>query len=830
MIPVHRTQEEKPTLNEVNMKRIMPLKMLLLVSGCGAVSGMTSAAWGEQSALMDEVVVTARVRQERLQDIPASVTALSAEVLERKGLNTLERIAANTPEFTVGRAANGSGAQLFLRGIGTTAISIGMEQSVAVVVDNVYYGHGRIIDQALYDIESVEILKGPQALFYGKNATAGAISIRTAKPTQQMEFMARAGYEFKGEEAYFEGVASGGLTESLSARAAFRVSKMFGGLFTNKASPALYTFTDISSGTTFTDYGAASEKEIPGVESYDGRLTFRWVPTERLHALVKLTAASADNDNPGYNYVPYRCASGFSTLNPEAPCSKTSFDVYHNDMPRAIVDSGIPFSRGGELYNRYRFHSLSSQIDYDFDRFLLTGIADYNWHRNSYNYKGEFQSGPEANVWATEDTEFKAASFELRVQSRFGGPVEVIGGFYYQNTKRVLEQYVAMLGLYDSTTPRPHSHVAYDIDSESDGKTLSVYGELIWNITPELQLTAGARYIDEEKDSFHYHPHVLAPFAVSYTQYDPLDPQTIVTANQKFDDLTPEITLTWMPQDHVSLYVAYKSAYKSGGFSNSGNNSALSPDPSQDFQFEPETVKGLEAGIKGSSFTNQLNFGINAYYYEYDDMQVEFFNPVLVALQAFNAGEAKVKGIEFALDYRPRRLPSLSLYGHANYNRARYGEFLGPCYAGQSAAAGCSERGSGGALLQNLEGKPTALAPDWTGTIGASYDFQAANDLNVGVNLDLKYSGDYYAAANASPATKVGSYVTVDASVRVASLGAGWEVAVIGNNLTNELFLTGAMEGPFTGSAPGSENGVIADQFGFANHPRTVRLQLTWSY
>ncbi len=126
----------------------------------------------------EEIVVTARKRQESLQDAPLSVSAISQERIEKMDVTSLEKIAALTPQFFVGRSSNGSGAQMTLRGIGSSSTSIGIEQSVAVIMDGVYYGQGRVLNEGMFDLAQIEILKGPQSLFFGKNATAGAINHR----------------------------------------------------------------------------------------------------------------------------------------------------------------------------------------------------------------------------------------------------------------------------------------------------------------------------------------------------------------------------------------------------------------------------------------------------------------------------------------------------------------------------------------------------------------------------------------------------------------------------------------------------------------------------
>jgi outer membrane receptor protein involved in Fe transport len=175
----------------------------------------------DQGGIQD-IVVTARKRTETTQDVPVAVTAISAATIQKYDLTSLERIAASTPSFVVGRAPSGSGATLVLRGIGSNTTSIGLEQSVAVIVDGAYYGQGRTINEGFFDLGRLEILKGPQALFFGKNATAGVVSITTADPGDRLEVIARAGYEFRAHQLVGEAIVSAPLSDTLGVRLAIR--------------------------------------------------------------------------------------------------------------------------------------------------------------------------------------------------------------------------------------------------------------------------------------------------------------------------------------------------------------------------------------------------------------------------------------------------------------------------------------------------------------------------------------------------------------------------------------------------------------------------------
>jgi len=150
--------------------------------GIATPAAAQEAAVEEDEGGIKEIVVTARKREESTQDVPVSVSVIDSETLQNRDITTLESVAAISPQFTIGRAPSGSGATLVLRGIGSNSTSIGLEQSVAVVVDGVYYGQGRTINEGFFDLGRVELLKGPQALFFGKNATAGLVSITIADP------------------------------------------------------------------------------------------------------------------------------------------------------------------------------------------------------------------------------------------------------------------------------------------------------------------------------------------------------------------------------------------------------------------------------------------------------------------------------------------------------------------------------------------------------------------------------------------------------------------------------------------------------------------------
>src|SRR5690606_2320844 len=197
--------------------------------------------------------------------------------------------------------------------------SVGVEQSTAIVVDGVYYGQGHFLNEALFDLDRIEILKGPQALFFGKNATAGVVSVTTAGPTDTFEAMARIGWEFRSENLIGEAYASGPLTDQLGVRVAVRASKMFDGYFTNRATPVAVNMFDVATNTLIPRVQQPNAGDQPGTDELFGRVTLRWQPSDRLTATLKASASRNEDESNSWNYVAFACPTGFTQPNPEVP-------------------------------------------------------------------------------------------------------------------------------------------------------------------------------------------------------------------------------------------------------------------------------------------------------------------------------------------------------------------------------------------------------------------------------------------------------------------------------------------------------------------------------
>lgn len=790
--------------------KLLATTSLVMVAFAGGVAQAQDAAPAAEEGGLTDIVVTARKRNESVQDVPVAVTAISAEIVARQDLTSIEKIAARTPNLNVGRASNGSGAQLTMRGIGSSSTSIGIEQSVAVVVDGVYYGQGRIINEGFFDLAGVEILKGPQALFFGKNATAGVISLKTADPTDEFMVKGRVGYEFKAEQAQLEAVASGPIGEDLGFRVAVRGSKMWGGYYKNESvNRTILGFT-----------APPASSPAPGEKELLGRVTLKWEPTDALTATVKVSGSQNEVNNSSWNYVAYNCglASGLSQLTGYA-CSDKRFVTHQNNIPTQIAAT-MPYARDdGQLYNKYRSFAATANIVYDLDDVSITSVTNYNWNNNRWACACDFQTS-NAGVFATENSSWKAFSSELRALTTFDAPINLMVGGLYQKTKRTFDQFVSF-GISDNgAAAGSNRYLDASKTSQTDGETIAAFGQVTWKIVPTVELAGGVRYTHETKDSFFLQPFVSAAFSGAWVQ------GRTTRGDQEFNNWSPEATITWKPSEQVLVYGAYKTAYKSGGFSNGGIDSAFGT-PSVDLLFNPEKARGFEAGVKTTLLDRQLRLNLGAYSYSYTDLQIDFFNSTIIAFQTLTA-DARTKGVELEFEFAPRSIDGLNVHGSVNYNKAKYTSFpLAPCYAGQTIAAGCNLSGNS---RQNLNGKPLSVAPEWVGNLGVSYDTAVGNGLMAGISVDTRFSSSYIVSGFGAPHSRQGKYGVIDAGLRVGAEDEKWQVALIGKNLTNKLYIAGGVDGPSTGSGTGTTSGVLADQLGFGSLPRTVMLQVSTKF
>lgn len=837
-----------------NFKASKQRSLLAPAVALACTLGVSAAAYADGADPLDVVTVRARATAQPIRDIPVAITAVNEQTMDEYGLKNLTDVAAHTPGLEIVRISSGSGSEISIRGISSSAGTIGIEPSVAIILDGVYFPQSRVIHEGLFDSSQVALLKGPQALYFGKNATAGVISIRTNDPGDELEILGKVGYEIEAQSLSGEAVLSTPINDKIGIRLAVAGTKMWQGYIRNTAGPTIYNTFDVATGIlTPQANGAPKNDWIPGEESFFGRLTIKGTPSDvftyRLKASYADTKVSTAN---GAERFDCNALNGVAHVTGVDPVTGLQIPLVaagvacdrnraagQNPIPPAVAETSMDLNRfGGELGEEYKSYIVTGDFEFDYDTFNVQTIL--NWHQQRVGWVIDADGGGATGVFASEFSTFDNFAIESRAATKFEGGINGVLGVYFQDTKRDWRQEVIFAGSQNSAVADPMDEfISYDKVSETDGQTFSVYGELIWDVTDQIELTAGARYIREKKDSFFTQPYVNPIFkgrtgpGFTFGPNDgpaPLFVEGRILADKRTDDdLIPEVTLRWQPADDMTIWVAYKQGFKSGGFDNGSIDSTLNADPIGDITYDPEHVEGGEAGLKTSFADGAIDFEFDVFYYKYSDLQLNFFNATTFAYRTLNAGSAKTKGAEMQIRWSPENVEGLRISGSLAYTDAAYSTFAAPCYAGQSPADGCPLQPGVALKNQDLSGVRRNLAPKWAGNIGFNYTRPIGNGFEWGLSSNARYKSKYLLSAFIPDATQSG-YFWLDAAIRFGAEDGSWQFAIIGRNLTDKYVLVNATDIPSTGGNVGTANAFRADRAGVILDPRTIEFEVSFRF
>ena len=798
---------------------------LLTSALAGALCAAAAHAQTEAgSTQVEEIVVTARQRQESLMSVPVAVSALSSAELDRRGAADLRNIGSMMPGITVAQTGSGNGGTINIRGIGTSPSNVGFDQAASVSVDGVQISRGRAVISSYLDLQQVEVLKGPQALFFGKNSPAGVISLTTRDPTNALEGYGRVGYEFNAREEIGEFAVSGPLTDTVGARLAVRARHMRGWM-ENEARPIVNPF--VGGGAQTGQLLGGDPDKYHGDKEFTGRLTVKWAPNDAFTATLKSNVDYYHSNGSVAQTQIIGCgtASGgniYGFTDPYEDCKADNHFSVGDLRPEVAGPYRYTSAKDGDdgkPYERLTSDLSSLTLRYRTGPYTLTAITGY--YDYAIQYLGNFDYTAYDIIGATERDAYTQLSQQVRLQTDYKGPLNFMFGGYVE---RSVLRYGKTLRFQDrGIDPATGKYQTLDTGGRSNNRTYSLFGQAIYNITDTLEAAGGVRWTREEKLGRDQNTYVHPAFAAAYDTHEFVD-------NFRDNNWSPEATLTWRPAADRTLYVAYKTGYKSGGM---GLSAVLSRATQiGDIIYKPEKSKGFEVGAKGDFLDRSLRLTADAYRYTYDDLQVNAYNSLNNSFTIKNAAAAVIKGVEVQARYIVNN--DFSVHGSVNYNHARYKEFISQCYNAQAFAAGCnvdpltnqaaSAPAAGKVYAQNLGGHPTALAPDWTGGVGAVYSRELGGNLVLGLNGDVNFSSSYFASSTENPNSKQSAFARLDLGLTVSPTNGPWEFALIGRNLTNEFVLVQATDKPGD-AAPvkGQTTGVIA-------RTRQVTAQFTYRF
>lgn len=684
----------------------------------------------EFNAFLEEVIVTARKRFEVMQDVPISMAAVTGEKILTNNIQKLEELARYVPNVHVGEAALGN--QIYVRGIGS-GVNTGFEQTVGSYIDGLYYGRGQPSRAPFFDIERIEMLKGPQGILFGKNTVAGALSVTTTDPTYEWEGYVTAMYEAELKEKNILGAFSGPITESFRARLAVRVSDTDG----------------------FLDNTLKGDTE-PQYDEKGVRLTVAWDPD--LDTEVILKASRIDFEVEGRNNQIERCSPflllDLNSLGVDEDCTASDDKASGGEFVFSKSgDSGVDF---GEESADYDMEHVSLNIDRAFGDWSFTSLSGFVSYDSEIHSDSDFSAL--SSLLTVNRELYDQWSQELRLTSPLGETFEYLIGFYYQDTKQ------DSVSVISANLPRLGILTSIVNDAQMDTETYAFFAQGTWFINDFWRATLGGRYTRESKDIVK--TLVAAELGTTIATEDSTTLALLesllgvyqhrIPAARTETNFSPSLNLKWDLNDDVMMYLAYSRGFKGGGFDQ------LLTDPNDNIEFEEEEVVAYEAGAKLRLADGAGKLNIAIFLNDFDDVQVSTFDGQ-AGFSVSNAGETRTQGIEVDGRYRVNYV--LTVGGAFAYLDAEYQKFdTGQCYSSQDESTGCVNG------FQDLSGRETQFSPDWSVNVNADVYYPLSNDLAFNATIDIQYMDDYAVANDLDPELKQDSFVKTNIRLSISEI------------------------------------------------------------
>ena len=599
---------------------------LLASAASAAMAGMTGAAVAQAPAqgvtAVEELVVTARRREESLKDVPVAVTAVSAERLEATGAADITTLQQSTPNLTV-QVARGSNSTLisFIRGVGQQDPLWGFEPGVGLYVDDVYIARpqGAVLD--IFDIERMEVLRGPQGTLYGRNTIGGAIKYVTAKIDGEPDM------RFKGQfgsynQRDFIGSAKGMVSDSLGVGLTWA------------------SFDRDGYGSNLTTGAEHYNKDVAAA-----RATVEFSPTPDLFFRLAGDIVT-DRSNPRHGH---REVAAFNVLNQPIPGGEVLANVY--DTRAGAGDKNRVESRGVSLMGEW---SAS-------DTLTFKSISAYRAGETAGEIDFDTLPAPFLDIPAR----YSDHQFTQELQLLYSGDrVQAVGGLFYLSATAA--------GAFDTVLSQAALTIATagHVDTES----WSAFADVSFELTDALTLSVGGRYTQDEKTGVVYRQNFTGIRSPLFG--NPLAVPGLVRSNftstDTYEKFTPRVSVSYDLSSELTGYASYSQGFKSGGFDMRAD--AILTPTSRD-GYAPETVDSYEAGLKGYFFDRRLSLNTAVFYAQYQDQQVTLQTPVgaSIASQVLNVGESHMSGVE--VEGVAFLTPDLSANFALGYIKAEFDEY-----------------------------------------------------------------------------------------------------------------------------------------------------------
>jgi iron complex outermembrane receptor protein len=734
---------------------------IALSSAVHAQSGVAEA----ESETAD-IIVTATRRAETITDIPIAVTAISGDAIANRDVRDLAALSTSVPNFKLGTGGL-LGPAVVVRGLGSGQDRT-FEQAVGLYVDGVYIPRSNATRAALFDVERVEVMRGPQAVLQGLNSTAGAISIisRKAKPGEPFSLELSGGGEvlFGGWNA--EGATSFSANDWLGVRIAARY-RVDGAYYQN----------------------IATGKEENERKDFTARLTLNARLSDSMDFTIKAEHAYY------YNYG----SEGEATGTPSAllglfpPLIENGVLDWKRTPTGNIhkVAGANGFLRSTDIYTRFVSDGVTADLTTKLGEGSLSLIGAY--YKSSWDQELDADMTDASFFEGGNYEEYDQTSVSLQYTSPSGKPLEYMIGGYYQRGNL---DFVVPITIDPSRLTRIPLAIGYKNIFTQDSELYSFFGTATYHLTDTLRVIGGLRYVNDRKD-------VNAFSSCSWrslTDFSPVSDATAgvpvyaiglcsnpglnvpggVSRSRSTTPIMYEASVQYDITPDVMTYAKYSTSSKSGGFT-----SATETAP-EDLAFDDEKASGAEIGIKARLLDRRLTLTLAAFRTEFKGLQLksDVVNPSTGQTRNVisNAGQSRSQGIELEMRYNPSA--EIALQANVGYLDGKFTRFT-------TAPCGLSNTPPPGAKSCDFSGRQMPFAADWTGSFSVQWRPEISSGLRAVIAPELQFSSGYFTEGTLDRTGYQDGWVKFNARLGLESEDGKWSVALIGKNLTNQRIITG---------------------------------------
>jgi len=698
-----------------------------------ALSAALAAHAQEEPRKLEEIVVTAERRESTLQEIPMSVSAVTGEYLERASVNDTEALSYAVPGLVIQRDVVGKAV---IRGIGTENFTVGGDPGVAMYVDGAYIARSSVAIFDFFDVDRVEVLRGPQGTLYGRNAIGGVINVISNAPSENFEAAANLGYG-DYDQVRLDAAVSGPLSDRIRARVAGLYSKHDG--YTKNVFPGI-------------EQRDLDELDTKDLWALRGRIDFDLGDSVLLELIGDVYRD--DSNPPAFWYTD-------PTLPWQSPTS-----VYPRDL-RTIAQGyetetpGITDLRVGQA-NRQDQTGATARLTWEAEGFTFTSTSA--WRDIEFDWINDGDGLSDYLVVYFQRDESDQFTQDLQVASKGDGPFEwILGGFFLTEDSDGI--YAIPLGpAFGSAT------IVFDGTNETEAFGIFAEGKYSFG---DFSLTAGLRYSDEKKDA-------TLDFAfASAAAPGPLANSVLASYAEEasFDALTPRVVLDYRASDSTLLYASATRGFRSGGFS-------LLDNPLN--SFDEEYVWSYEIGAKLRLVDNRFELNTAAFLYDYTDQQLS--QVTNLATLTTNAGQSTVWGVE--AEFKALFTERFAVDGSVAWLDTEFDEFCTNDTRDPSRPIdNVSCPGT-----PNLAGNELPRAPDLQVNLGATYTRPIGSGLEGFARAEWQHTGDQYFSVFNRENIAQEAFDVFNASFGVTGRDGRWTASVWGRNLTDEEYFSNLFE------------------------------------